>query len=258
MGGTSPRIVVSCTSTADAVFNDILPIVGGWQSQGGQAATYIVPQTFQDFQQSIGGGFPNFAGLYCLTSKLKSELGTDSNKTGYLQFRVDLEFGELKAWTKNDNCQSAIISGEISVEGLALPQGNCQWTSGTNSGKAFSNETDIQAQKWLPFLAIEVNFPFKPTLPLDTFANLASNVNSANVIIGGTTFTAGQLLFQGAQYEPSTSCDGSIGWSRVLKFGARKDDWNKAYSTSDGSFETFTINGTTLYPTGDLNGVLTA
>ena len=253
-GRTSPRITIAATSTADAVYDDILPLVGGWQSQGGHAQ-YIVPSTFADIQNKIGGGFPQFQGLYCNHTKQKFILGTDAGGTGYQLVEVEFEFGELQEWTTNDNCQSAIISTELSIEGLALPQGSFTWTSGTNSGNPLDPDKDIQPQLWLPFVAIEVNFAFKPTLPLQTFNDNAGMVNSANVTIAGVTFSAGQLLFQGVQSEPSTSVDGSIGWSRVIKFAARQDDWNKVYSPADGTFESVTPN---LYDTGDLNDVLTS
>ena len=186
--------------------------MGGWQSSGGSAPTYSVPQTFANIQGSVGGGFPNFQGLYCLSFKPKFILGTDSGGTGYQYAEVTFEFGELKEWTQNDNCQSAIISTELSIEGLALPQGGYTWTSGTNSGKLLDPDKDIQPQLWLPFLQIEVNFGFKPTLPLSTFNDQGGFVNSANVVIAGVTFSAGQLLFQGVQGEPSTSCDGAHYW----------------------------------------------
>lgn len=256
-GQTSPKIVITCTSTADAVYQDILPVVGGWQSQGGVAATYSVPKTFAQFQQSVGGGFPNFAGLFCLNAKIKTHLGTDSNATGYHYVDVDFEFGELQQWTQGGICQSAMITMDLASEGIPIPTGGgiLKWASGVNSGNALDPNDDIQPQLWLPYLSIEVNFPFKPTLPIATFLDDDPAVSSADVVIAGITIPAGLLIFQGLQTAPSTSCDGSFGWSRNLKFGARSVDWNKVYSTADFSFQS--VNHP-LYPTADLNSLFTS
>lgn len=211
------------------VITQALAFVGGYQ---GTPPVWVPPASFTEL--------PGLKAEKCTFVPFGNVSDPDTGT--YKTAMLTVDYGVLKPSEEN-NDPNQIYETEISFggEGLQIPgSANYKWNSGPNSGQALP--PDVYATKIIPSMEITCKYRYRPTLPVTTINSCQGQINSSSMSIGGQTFSAGTVLFNGCGSTPGQSTDGTNGWSRELKFLVRPDGWNYLWDPKSAAFQTLTPN----------------
>lgn len=186
--------------------------IGGYITIGG-IRQFVLPS----YSLLIPGLYLNQVDIEPWESSLSSDLSTAMARVTVVFARLEHETEEAQDLGEE--------SLELGVQEIDLPHGSYEWAEGTKNGETLKADTDAKPRKQFALGTYSLKLNNYEGIPKDTVRGLLGKTNSGSY----RGFSAGELLYQGAQSSRQVSSDGTQTTELTHKFGWNPEGWGRLW-----------------------------